>query len=63
MDELDRILDDIKSLAEKLENITLKLERHLVRHETTSSNFKWVKWTFDFLRTGLLLYLAIIGLT
>ncbi|RLC50850.1 MAG: hypothetical protein DRH79_07035 [Candidatus Cloacimonadota bacterium] len=63
MDELDRILDDIKSLAEKLEQITLKLERHLVFHETTGVNAKWLKWFFDFARTALLIYLAITGLS
>ena len=30
---------------------------------TTGTNAKWLKFTFDFVRTGLLIYLAIIGLT
>jgi len=63
MPEFEDFLKEIRLITDKIEKITIKLERHLAQHETTGSNAKWVKWTFDFVRTGLLIYLAIIGLT
>lgn len=63
MAEIDRIINDIRKQADKLEVITIKLERHLSQHETTGSNAKWVKWFFDLSRTALLIYLAITGLS
>ena len=63
MPEFEDFLKEIRIITAKIEKITIKLERHLAKHEATSSNAKWLKWTFDFVRTGLLIYLASVGLT
>ena len=62
MPEFEDFLKEIHIITDKLEKITIKLERHLAKHEATGANAKWLKWFFDFARTALLIYLAFVGL-
>jgi len=59
MPEFEDFLKEIRIITDKLEKITIKLERHLAQHETTGTNAKWLKWFFDFARTAILIYIAI----
>ena len=63
MPEFEDFLKEIRIITDKIENITIKLERHLAQHETTGTNAKWLKWFFDFARTALLIFLALKGLS
>ena len=62
MSEFEEFLKEIRIITDKIEKITIKLERHLAQHETTGNNAKWLKWFFDFARTALLIFLAVKGL-
>ena len=62
MPEFEDFLKEIRIITNKLEKLTIKLERHLAKHEATGNNAKWVKYVFDFARTGLLIFLAVKGL-
>ena len=56
MPEFEEFLKEIRIITDKIEKITIKLERHLAKHEATGTNAKWLKWFFDFARTALLIY-------
>ena len=62
MPEFEEFLKEIRIITDKIEKITIKLERHLAKHEATGTNVKWLKWFFDFARTALLIFLAVKGL-
>jgi len=61
MPEFEDFLKEIRLITDKIEKITIKLERHLAQHEATGTNAKWLKFAFDFVRTGILIYIAIIS--
>ena len=59
MSDFDDKVVDLRILTKKIDDVTIKLERHLAQHETTSSNARWLKWFFDFLRTTILIYIVL----